>query len=67
MGEVIRFPVERRQETITPDQQRSCFNCVNGMFGARGTYCMEFKEVIFSEVLAASDCEAYDSTEDDVG
>jgi uncharacterized Zn finger protein (UPF0148 family) len=53
MGTVIQFPV-------VPELAKTCFACKHAMFGESGTYCPVFEELIWSEKLAASDCEVFE-------
>lgn len=42
------------------DPDRLCFNCVNAMVGARGTYCSILREEIWNERSSAVDCEEFE-------
>jgi hypothetical protein len=51
MGELITFPTK----------EKTCYDCIHAAFtGSGGTFCMEFREVILSEKLAAEDCDAFE-------
>jgi hypothetical protein len=63
MGEVIHLS-ERRVGQPAPGV-RTCWECKNGSWNEGGVYCHVFTEQILNEVKAASDCEAYESTDRD--
>jgi len=79
MGDLIQGPwPDRDEETLTlvvggaslpgrpltTVKPRSCFDCLNGSFGPRGTWCLEYREQIDNERLAASDCPLYEPDDD---
>lgn len=71
MGDVIRFPIERRdvpiplhvpkahaQEREKGTTPRTCFACCHALMGEH-TFCQEFQQYIESELASAAECDSY--------
>lgn len=51
MGDLLAFPAK----------ERTCYECIHlALTGSGSSFCMEFREEILSEKLAAEDCELYE-------
>jgi hypothetical protein len=66
VGDLVPFRQREEQPvtTVSDKPLPTCWTCKNATFGERGTYCTVFSESILHEVMAAEDCEVYDSIDE---